>query len=104
MLKKANNLQLNTIFPFVVTNHIKWQDNVLNGCKKQNYESKQKRCFETWVSNPHHYFDTYYVFGVAKLVPLCLGLCKTWLIIKSYEEIIILIYPGQKIGGSNQSS
>lgn len=49
MVKNINNLQLNTLFPFVVTNHIKWQDNVVNGYKKQNDEDKQKHYLETWV-------------------------------------------------------
>ena len=47
MLKNTNNLQLNTLFPFVVTNHIKWQDNVVNGYKKQNDEGKEKHYLET---------------------------------------------------------
>ena len=64
MLKNTNNLQLNTLFPFVVTNHIKWQDNVVNGYKKQNDEGKEKHYLETWFISSslslyhYHYFDT----------------------------------------------
>ena len=140
MVKNTNNLQLNTLSPFVVTNHIKWQDNVVNGYKKQNDEGKEKHYLETWVVSSsssslfwhfiiitiltlYHYLESWVVFlslfwlsifwlslfwhiilkhgmfflivtiltllcfGVAKLVPLCLDLCTSWLIIKCILNI-----------------